>query len=196
MSSSFRGCGGSYWGCLAPTVESLSESLWPTELGLAVGLISLWCYRYLLRRLETFEHEMECVSLELLNQLARHRGQWDLGPTMQPVDRRPTFGELPIAELRKDQTFWNRAMILTCTVLLLTWCTQAMRYFWFDTLPLISATWVACKYVLVTFAISCLPAHVVWIKVLHRRRGGLAVVASAFCLCWFVAELLLGIHIH
>ena len=72
---------------------------------------------------------------------------------------------------------------------------QAVRYFEIDLLPLSSATWASCRYVLFLFGISCVPPHVLWVKVLRRRRGGLAVLASALCLCWSVAELILRVHL-
>ena len=174
--------------------DRLSGSIWPTALGLLVGLTSQWCYRYLTGTLEAFDGEMRGASLELVNQLARYRGRWTIGPAIKRVSGLPMFGEESLAELRQDQRFWYRSMILTGAALLVAWCVQVVRYFEHDYLPLDSAIWPACKYVLLAFGISCLPAHALWVKVLHRKRGGLAVLAAAFCLCWCVAELVFRMH--
>lgn len=73
--NSFVGCGGERSACMAAIVERLSDSTWPTALGLLVGLISLWCYRYLTGRVEAFAREMEGAILELVKLLARYRGR-------------------------------------------------------------------------------------------------------------------------
>src|ERR1700677_2769989 len=78
---------------------SLSESMWPTALGLLVGIIALWCYRYLESSLETFDHEMESASLELLNQLSRFRGTFSAEPAIQRLSEGAMFGEKSLAEL-------------------------------------------------------------------------------------------------
>lgn len=59
---------------MAGVVERLSGSIWTTALGLAIGLASLWCYRYLTDRLETFDREMNNATLELANQLRLYLG--------------------------------------------------------------------------------------------------------------------------
>ncbi len=59
---------------MAAVAKELSESLWPMGLGLLVGLVSLWSFRYLTGRLATFDLEMDNASLELLNTLSRFRG--------------------------------------------------------------------------------------------------------------------------
>jgi biopolymer transport protein ExbB/TolQ len=51
--------------------KDLSESLMPTALGLFVAVLAFFCYKYLLSRLETFDVEMQCGSLELIDELAR-----------------------------------------------------------------------------------------------------------------------------
>jgi len=58
---------------MAAICQRLSESMWPTELGLLVGLIALWSYEYLAGQLSALDQEMESASLELLNQLGRFR---------------------------------------------------------------------------------------------------------------------------
>jgi len=84
--TAFVGCAGERWACQAAMIQGLSASIWPTALGLLVGLISLWFYRYLAERLNAFKREMESATLDLVNQLARRRGRWTLAPTVVPVD--------------------------------------------------------------------------------------------------------------
>jgi biopolymer transport protein ExbB/TolQ len=69
--NSFPGIAGQRRSVIAHIFERLSESLWPTAFGLAVGLVSLWFYLYLTGRLRSIDLEMENASLELLNQLSR-----------------------------------------------------------------------------------------------------------------------------
>jgi len=62
-------------------------------------------------------------------------------------------------------------------------------------LPITSATTTAFAHVLLTFGISFFPAYAVWTKLLHRRSGGLVVLASAFCLCWSLVQFVLQTHL-
>jgi len=48
----------------------LADACVPMEMGLLVGLLSLWGYKYLTGRLRVFDREMENASLELTNQLS------------------------------------------------------------------------------------------------------------------------------
>jgi hypothetical protein len=159
---------------------SLSDSLFPTALGLIVALISLWCYRYLAASLETVDIEMQKAPLQLLNQLASFRGQWQLAPAGESAPSRPMFGEqLPAS--KQDRRFWYVSMFLSIAAILVSWCLGASRW---------SGYW---PFVLFAFTVSCFPAHAIWVKLLHRRRGGMVLVAAAICLCWSVAEFVLSL---
>ena len=68
---SFRGCDCSKESLLAVIFDGLSLALVPTALGIMVALAAMWCYKYLLTEVEAFDLEMESVSLELINHLAR-----------------------------------------------------------------------------------------------------------------------------
>jgi hypothetical protein len=83
-------------------------------------------------------------------------------------------------------------MILTGTMLALAWCALAARYFGRYALPLETALGLACFYIPVLFGASCLPAYPVWIKILHRKPGGLAALGSTICLAWMLTEFLFG----
>jgi hypothetical protein len=194
--NSFRGISGERTATMAAIFESLSESLWSTAFGLLVGVTALWCYRYLEDRLQTFDHEMEGASLELLNQLSRFPGRFTSRPAINRLSDGLMFGEKSLAELSRDEKSLRRSMFLAGTALVVAWCVQAARYFFYDSLPLYSTARAACVRVLFTFAVSCLPVYPVWIKLLRRRPGGLAVLASIFCLCWSIAELVLGVHLQ
>jgi hypothetical protein len=131
IANSFPGIAGARREIVAAIYGNLARSLWPTALGLLVGLMSLFCFESLAERLRTLEQEMENASLELLNQLSRFRGKFTAGPAInRPIDL-PLFGERSLDEL----------------------------------------------------------------QLLRRRPGGLAALAAAFCLCWSLAELLLGVHL-
>ena len=60
--------------------DGLSRSIWPTALGLLVGLTSLAFYKYLNVTLEALDREMKCAFLDFVNQLTRFRGRWIVGP--------------------------------------------------------------------------------------------------------------------
>ena len=193
--NSFQGLGTSKAAGLAALAHRLSESMWPTALGLLVGIIALWCYRYLESSLETLDQEMESASLELLNQLARFRGRFSAEPAIQRLSDGAMFGEKSLAELRQDEKFWRRCMFLTATALVMAWMAQVLRYFGHDSLPLYQSVQTACVFFPFLFGISCLPMYPVWTRLLRRRSGGLAALGSVFCLCWSLAELVLGVSL-
>jgi biopolymer transport protein TolQ len=70
----FGGVDGEKSAILGALAARLSESIWPTALGILVGLTAFFCYRYLMGRLETIDHEMDNASLALLNQLSSSSG--------------------------------------------------------------------------------------------------------------------------
>ncbi len=152
-----------------------------TAFGLAVGLMSLWFYRYLTGRLRTFDLEMENASLDLLNQLSRFPGRFGIAPAVDG----PMFGEKPLDELKRDEKFQRRCLFLAGSALLLAWLVQVLRYG--DLVP-----WV---HLPLMFLVSCLAAYPLWVKLLRRRPGGLLALASAICFCWSVAELAMGRHL-
>jgi biopolymer transport protein ExbB len=94
--NSFKGFDGPKSLGLAIVTAGLSISMWPTALGLLVGLTSLSFHKYLVCALDTFDGEMKCTSLDLVNQLVRHRGPWTVGPPMKHVGSGPIFGAEPV----------------------------------------------------------------------------------------------------
>jgi hypothetical protein len=50
-------------------------------------------------------------------------------------------------------------------------------------------------HVLFLFGLGCLPAQFVWSRARRRRRGHVVLLAAGLCLCWCVAELLVGAHL-
>lgn len=193
---------GSFGGITGPRREiyaavsgRLSESMVPTAFGLMVGIVSLCCYRYLEDRLQTLDLEMEGATLELMNQLSRFRGRAPLGLAINPISDAPMFGEKSLAELSRDETFERRCMLLTGVAIAAAWFAQMLRYFGHYSLPLYSSVQTACVYIPFMFGISCLAVHPIWTKLLGRRSGGLVALGAAFCLCWTLAELALGISL-
>lgn len=186
-----RGISGDRTSNMAAIAGALSESLWPTGLGLLVGLVSLWCYRYLTGRLSTIDLEMENASLDLLNQLSRFRGRFAIGPSRDG----PMFGEKTLDEVSRDEKFERRCMIVAGTALVLAWLAQFSRYATADFVSLSSAVIAASIYLPIVFAISCLPVYLVWVKLLNRRPGGLVAMGAILCLFWSAAELVLRRHL-
>ncbi len=158
--------------------ENLSISLWPTAFGLLVGVVSLWFYRYLLGRLDTINLEMENATLDLRNQLSRFPGRVTAGCA---IDGR-MFGEQPPDEVTRGEKFQRRCLFLAGTALLVAWLVQVLS----------SGELVPWVHLPLKFVVSCLAAYPVWVKLLRRRPGGLVALAAIFCLCWSVAELVLG----
>jgi hypothetical protein len=190
--NSFRGVDGSKSWIMAAVTELLSESIWPTALGLLVGLISLWFYKYLSGRLETLDREMDNASLELVNQLSRCRARFAPVPAADNRSPEPMFGERPLAELHQDQKSLRRSRVIAGVALIVAWGAQLPHYYsdYSDyPLQLHSVGLSALLHVLFTFGISCLAAYPIWTKLLHRKPGGLAALGALLCLCLNVAEI-------
>lgn len=183
--NSFQGISGERWSNYAAICEGLSEAMWPTGLGLLVGLIAFWSYEYLAGQLRALDQEMENASLELLNQLSRFRAPFTTKASINNLAAGPMFGERPLAELSRDEKFRRRSMFLAGTALVTAWFVQALR------LP----AEAAFLYVPLMFGLSCLAMYPVWAKLLHRRSGGLAALGAGFCLCWTLAELVSGVSL-
>src|SRR5690348_18038686 len=52
ITSAFAGCGAQRWLCIDATIAAVSDALWVMELGLAIGVLSFWCYRYFVAKME------------------------------------------------------------------------------------------------------------------------------------------------
>jgi hypothetical protein len=181
--NSFQGIAGQKDAIRWAILWNISQSMWPTAFGLAVGIVALWCFRYLEGRLQIFDYEMEGASLELLNQLSRFRGRFLAEPEVRRPRDAPMFGEKSPAELSRDEKFWRRSMFLAGTALVLAWFAQTLRL----------SVEAAFLYVPLMFGISCLFVYPVWAKLLHRRSGGLAALGAVICFCWTLAELVTGV---
>ena len=102
--------------------------MWPTGLGLLVGLIAFWSYEYLAGQLRALDQEMENASLELLNQLSRFRAPFATKASINNLAAGPMFGERPLAELSRDEKFRRRSIFLAGTALVTAWFVQALRF--------------------------------------------------------------------
>ncbi len=69
---SFPGFAGQAWQIRSIIFNNLASSLAWTCVGLVVGILALFCYRYLQARLETIAFEAKSGSIELANLLARN----------------------------------------------------------------------------------------------------------------------------
>lgn len=192
---SFPGFSGSRGALMGMIFERLSYACVPTALGLLVAVPSLCCYKYLTGRLKHIDCEMENVSLELMNLLAlcpvRVARQSSAYFVAEGPILRDEFGDT----LREDRRPWYRSNLLAVGMLVLSWCVQIARYFDNDGFSLESAVLWGSVYVVFIFAISWFAAYPVWVKVLHRRSGGMAALASLVCLCWSLAEFLFRVHL-
>ena len=184
MANSFPGYDGPRLSIRPIIFENLSQSLWPTAFGLAVGLMSLWFYRYLTGRLRTFDLEMENASIDLLNQLSRFPGRFAIAPAVDS----PMFGEKPLDELKRDNKFRRWCVFIAGIAFLSAWFAEALFYVDEYSLPAYIRFPLMCGLVF-------LPAYPLWVKLVRRRSGGLIALASVICLCWSVAELVLGRHL-
>ena len=179
---SFQGVDGPRSSGLAAVLRGLSVAMWFTAFGLLVGLVALWSYEYLAVRLRKIDLEMENASEELLNQLSRFPGRFEVGPATEPRSDDPMFGELPLEDVRREEKLFRRCCFLAGITLVPAWFVQA----WCYTLP------AACFGVPVYLAISCFLLYPVWSKLLHRTPGVLIAMGSTLCLCWSVAVFVMG----
>jgi biopolymer transport protein ExbB/TolQ len=60
---------------MAYTAEGISDALLLTALSLILGILTMWCYRYLTSELETFDREMKDESAKFVNHLIIHLEQ-------------------------------------------------------------------------------------------------------------------------
>lgn len=67
--TSFVGCGGDAWTCLAAVVERLAHAEAPTALGLLIAVPAYWLHRHLGGQLELLDHDMQLGIGELMRQL-------------------------------------------------------------------------------------------------------------------------------
>jgi hypothetical protein len=199
MVNSFPGCSGEMSGCATATAGALSISIWPTALGLFIGLISLWFYRYLSGELESIDSEMSNASLGLLNELTRYRGHFQTSAIDRLIEL-PSFGassradsalqawweqffDKYVADVGQDLRSWLRSSVLAFAAFVFIWCTRVAEYFFYESTSFHSAATSADFYVLITFGISC------FYGIAHRRSGGALVLGSVLCLCLNLIEL-------
>jgi hypothetical protein len=190
--TSFEGFSGPKWNIAAAIFEGLSRAMWFTALGLVVGLVAMWSFEYLKEELSGLDQEMENASLELLNQLSRFPGRFEVGSASEQRGDGPIFGERPLDDLRGEDKLLRRCLFLAAVALPLAWLAQASRYFVGYSLFSIEAIRAAFVTVPIMFGLSYLPAYPLWRKVFSRRRGALVALAAIICLFWSVAELVLS----
>jgi MotA/TolQ/ExbB proton channel family len=190
-----RGIAGSKASTMAALAKLLSESMWPTGLGLLVGLVAVWSFEHLADELRDLDRETENASLELLNQLSRFRGRFEIGPTLDQQGDAPMFGERTLDDLELEDKLVRRYILIAGMALVMAWFVQVLRYFYLYSLGLYLSAQTACLYLPLMFGISCLLVYPVSSKLLGRRSGGMAALGGAFCLCWTLAEFALGASI-
>ncbi len=172
---------------LAWVTANLSDAIVPTALGLLVAMLSFCYYKYLTGRLASIDLDMENACLELENRLALLPAP-SLAGTTSALGNYLIFRDYLGGELREEQRPWYRSTAFSGLLLMLAWFTQAARYFEIDELSLPSVAWRAGAYLIFTLALSFVVAYPVWVKVCRRKSGAWAVLASALCLSWSLAQ--------
>lgn len=176
---SFGHCFGQRSTCIGPVAAGLSESMWFTALGLAVGVIAMWFFRYLNARMQDLDLKMAAASQELLNQLGRFPGRFAVD---SPVEARVVP---PVDDLGREERLFRRCLFAASAAITLDFLVQYAR---FDLLS-------ACFYTPITLAACCVVVYPFWSRLLHRRPGALIALGSVLALCWSLAELVLGTHL-
>lgn len=202
IANSFPGIGGQKRNFMAAVFARLSGALVMTAAGLLVALVSLYFYEYLKGRLECFDREMEACSRELMNLLTVRTVAFAPRVSTNLVVPRLTFRNDIGATFEEDQRPWYRSGLTAAGLLAITWCVQFLHcYFTDDTLLIESAMlaesamlWAALHLV-VLFAVSWFIGYPVWVKLLTRRPGGMALLTSCICLGCSVGELFLPVHL-
>jgi len=184
----FLGIGTDRASAMGGVADRLSLSLVPTSIGLLIGLQSLWCYKYLRGRLDTFDREMAGAGLQLVNQLAfqldRLRPERPLADSSNRVPYLETYAPA-LADIRSERRSYAGAGV----VLFVTWCIEVAAQFEFDASPLNSALGGGLGWIVLMFCCSCLPAYAIWVDILHRKATGVAPIAATLCFLWCVAGL-------
>ncbi len=186
---------GSKTSLMAAHAKLLSEAMWPTGLGLLVGLVAVWSFEYLTDKLRGLDRETENASLELLNQLSRFPRRFEIGPALDQQGDASMFGERTFDDLEREDKLVRRYIVIAGMALVMAWFVQVLRYFYLYSLGLYLSAQTACLYLPFMFGISCLLVYPVSTKFLGRRSGGMAALGAAFCLCWILAELAFGVSL-
>jgi hypothetical protein len=152
-------------------------------MGVAVGLMALWSYRYLQARLGIFDVEMESATLEMANQLSRFNGPI---PRSGPATLWP---HMAMPDLGSERRFRNRALCVSGVALCVAWCLEFIRFLNTGFYAVPSVARAAAVDVLFYFCACCFPAQLIWSRLLKRRPGGLALVASLLALIWCAAAI-------
>jgi hypothetical protein len=192
MVTSFHGCGGERSFCMAILAENLSQSIWPTALGLLIGVLSHFFYSYLNGRLQLMNADLEKASHDLVDYLRQYRGSFILERPPEPTSVQPMFGEEPIDLLTQDAISWRWSIFVAGFLLCASWFIHSIRYFSDYSLTLPSVGITAFTYVLFTFGLSFFLAYPIWVALLRRRRGGLLALSAGICACWSAAKLIWG----
>jgi len=96
---------------------------------------------------------------------------------------RPLIGQAPA-----------RSVIAASVLLLISWCAELNREFWFGWMPLSTGAWAATFYLLSLLLTCAFPVYPIWTYLLHRRRGALMLGCSIVCAGWSAIELAFQVH--
>jgi hypothetical protein len=189
-----RGMEGEKTAVMAAMANSLSIAIWPIALGIFVGLVSLWAYRYLAAKMVDFDREMAEASNDLVNQLRMRRLKFEplLANGCIAEDSNPSFPSP--TELKRSQRLRRGSMLLTSAVVAAVWAWSVLFYAGQESLPINNAMIAASFYVVFRFGVSCFAAHAVWIRLLDRRPGGMPFLGALIFLGWCLPELVFSVR--
>jgi hypothetical protein len=71
------------------------------------GVGELWSFEYLIGELRGLDRDAENASLELLNQLSRFPGRFEIGPPLHQQGDAPMFGERTLDDLERSRAYWS-----------------------------------------------------------------------------------------
>jgi len=171
------------------TFRLLADAYVPAALGLLVGVLSLWFYKYMSGRLENLDLEMESAALDLPNLLIRCPVGCASTARVSFVNHAPIFRDEVGSELLDDHRPWYRSSLMVQVLLFVSWCVQFVRSFDDYEASLVSISLTSSFCVISYFTFSWFVVYPAWIKLLRRAPGGLATLTSMCCLAWSLAKL-------
>jgi hypothetical protein len=182
--NAFVGCGGEKSACMAATVAGISRAIWPTALGVGIGVIALCGYRCLSATVERFDAEMQAASRDLVNTLVAYRGCWSFATVGDCAIPGGILDTNAPADRGRIYTIVTVVALLLAATIQMVWA-----YIWAMYPAIDSVVGGAGKTVVgfgLCYALACM---------LGRRSRGREAVAGVLTLIWTALEIMLHIRL-
>ena len=176
LMDAFRHHGSEKSQILANTAIGVAVACVPAALGIAVGLVALWAYRYFQGRLAMLDREMTVTAAVWMD--------WFRIVNTAPASSRPDC-ELRL-EVPAAVNSWRVSGRLTIGFLAIAWLVRAVAYFWFDYMPLATVPGAAFRSLTLPFACTLFVSYAVCVDLLRRRLSTAVVISAAVLLAWVV----------